>query len=218
MDTATAATSSPALFNGAMLALLGAALTFAATQFTEARRRKHEAARLERERAETKRLRREALLIVFYGEVSTLDNFLWMEAERGLTCVRRGFPIEVRPFRIPRDIFDANASSLGDLGDSHLVEGLVTLYAIAEYVQAQARELASREPKTDVASLRYLQDLASHLGSVVHTHAWLREQTKSLRAVPSRIDRQTFDAEHGEHLVTAERLTAAVEEVLVVKP
>jgi hypothetical protein len=210
-----AGNSGGGLLTAATLSVLAAAIAFIFNQFNEAFRRRHEQRRLARERDEQKRSRREALLLAFYGEVKTLENFLWMEAERNRLCLSHELHPEIRGFKAPNRIFQANASSLGELGDSRLVAGLVTLYSMAENVSADAAVIEALTERDPLREYRYLGNLGSCLGSAVNLHAWLRQVTKDYTTgLPDVISGSDFEAEHGDHLRTAEGLLRVKEELL----
>ena len=194
------------LFTAAMLALLAAALTFATNQIHEIMRRRLDQRSLARERAEQKRLRREALLIAFHGEIRTLENFVWTEAERARQCLKHDIPLEVRHFRVPSHVYQANTNSLGEIGDSRLVAGIVELYSIAENVSEEARVIVGASEQDKVRDYRYVDNLANCLGSAVHLHAWLRVATKEFESVPDQISRLDLELAHGEHLQTIDEL------------
>lgn len=151
------------------------------------------------------------MLVALYGEIKTLDNFLWMESSRGKACLESGIPLEIQSFRIPRDIFDANNAALGELRDIRLVAHLVELYAIAEHTNEKARQLETGNGEVNFKSLRYLQDLANCLGSAVICHAWLKKHTSHIKELDDQADPSSFQQEHQNHLNVADGLAAIVE-------
>ncbi len=193
------------MFTAAMIAVLTAALTFIVAQVSDVIRHRRDRKLALKDRDDARRVRREALLIAFFGEIQTLDNFLNMEAERACKCLEADIPLEIRAFRVPRDVFAANTSCLGELGDSTLVANLVTLYAMVEDTNTRAARLEGKGEHS-VESMLYLRGLSSCLGFAVHVHARLEGNTAKFRDVPDQVDQSKLKRSHREHLNAAERL------------
>lgn len=210
----TGETGGEGLLTAALISVLAAALTFATNQVHEIFRRRHEQKELAQEREEAKRLRREALLIAFYGEINTITNFLRMEAERGRVCLVHGLAPEIRSIKLPNHVFHATASNLGELGDSKLVARLVTFYSIADSVNEEARVIEDLAGRNRLKEYKYLSNLSACLGTAVYLHAQLEKATEQFRVAPSILNRAEFEVAHGDHLKTVEGLAQLSEELL----
>ncbi len=94
---------------GALLAIITAALAFAATRIHDSIRRRHESRDRQAREEDMRRLRREAMLISFFGEVQTMRNYIWSAAQRCRWCLELSQEPEIQSFRVPDDVFRAHA-------------------------------------------------------------------------------------------------------------
>lgn len=196
---------------GALLAIIAAALTVIATRILDSRRLRQEARERQREREEETRLRREALLMAFYGEVRAVRNFLWSTAERCRWCIELNQEPEIKSFSVPDAVFRSQAGNLGDLGDSMLVASIVEVYSVVQTMSQSAAQI-ERDNGPALEVVRFLQDLPSGLEAIINLEAWLRKHTKHQREFSPTVNRAEFAAEYARELRTLDDLPRRVQD------